>query len=371
MAKRRDERGVALVGAIFALLLIGGMVSGAFFVGMQEQRVGHSTLKAQQAFHTAEGAAQYLVADWDPYKYNNLVVGSTLADVGWMDDSTGWYRRSLRRMNTMLYLVDVQGFSADSSTGQHVGLLARLNPVEVRADAAFTTRGNVRARGKSEINGNDRTPPGWLDCPAVEAAGAPGLLVDDKKNVTEEGGAHIIAGNPRIAEDKKIDVAELTTFADTDFDALAAEATKVLPPGTYEQLEPSFVGTECNLADPKNWGDGRNPLSPCGDYYPVTLITGDAVIRNWQGQGLLLVDGDLMVNGNFEYFGVIIVRGRFWTEGTGQKFHGAVIAANNGDGLNDIAGDAKLYYSSCAIQRSLQGTALAVPFGERSWVSLY
>ncbi len=370
MANRRNERGMALAGAVFALLLIGGLISGAFFVGMQEQRVGRTTLKAQQAFNTADGAAEYLVADWDAFRYNNLQIGSTLTQNGWMDDGTGWYRSTLRRLNTMQFLVEVEGFSADSSTQQHVGLLARLNLVEVNANAAFKTRGNVKARGQSEINGHDRTPPGWLDCPSLDA-GAPGLLVDDMANVTEEGGAHIIDGNPRIDEDSEIDLAELTTFGDTDFDALAAEATKVLAPGLYAQLQPSLVGGECNLADPKNWGDGQNPLSPCGTYYPITHIKGDAEVRNWQGQGLLLVDGDLLVKGNFEYFGVIIVRGRFSTEGTGQKFHGAVIAANNGNGLNDVAGNAKLYYSSCAIQRSLQGTALAIPFGERSWVNLY
>jgi hypothetical protein len=65
------------------------------------------------------------------------------------------------------------------------------------------------------------------------------------------------------------------------------------------------------------------------------------------------------------------VRGRFKTTGTGQKFNGAVIAANGYDDENDIGGNAQFYYSSCAVRQSLQATAFAAPFNERSWVNLY
>jgi hypothetical protein len=371
MANRTDERGVAVVAAVFALLLMGGLIAGAFFVGMQEQRVGRNTVKIQQAFNTADAAAEYLLADWDAFRYNNIAAGSTLTDKGWTDDGTGWYRRTLRRMNTMLYLVDAQGFSADSSTHQHVGVLARLRPFEIDIDAAFKTKGAVRVRGNSDIDGHDHLPPGWSGCPPLGAS-LPGILVDDVSNVRTSGNSYEIDGAPPpVRGDATIDEAALTTFGDDNFDALAAIATMALGPGTYTQIQPSFVGTQCNLADPQNWGDGQDPSSPCGKYFPTIYISGDARINGRQGQGLLLVDGDLSVAGNFEFFGVVIVRGRFKTTGTGQKFNGAVIAANGFDDENDIGGNAQFLYSSCAVQQSLQGTAFAIPLGERSWMHLY
>ncbi len=38
----RDERGMALAVAIFALVVVGALVAGAFFAGTQEQRVGEN-----------------------------------------------------------------------------------------------------------------------------------------------------------------------------------------------------------------------------------------------------------------------------------------------------------------------------------------
>ena len=49
-----DERGMALAVAIFALIVIGALVAGAFFAGHLEQRTGRNTLYAAQAADAAE-----------------------------------------------------------------------------------------------------------------------------------------------------------------------------------------------------------------------------------------------------------------------------------------------------------------------------
>ena len=50
-----NERGMALGIALFALIILGGLVSSAFFIGVQEQRIGRNTVKLQQAFSAADG----------------------------------------------------------------------------------------------------------------------------------------------------------------------------------------------------------------------------------------------------------------------------------------------------------------------------
>src|SRR5881296_3081089 len=50
----RDERGMALALAIFALVVVGALVAGAFFAGTQEQRVGENWRRLQQSFGAAE-----------------------------------------------------------------------------------------------------------------------------------------------------------------------------------------------------------------------------------------------------------------------------------------------------------------------------
>src|SRR5205085_9961924 len=66
----RDERGMALAVAIFALVVVGALVAGAFFAGTQEQRVGENQRRVQTSFGVAEAGAQERVLTWDPATMN-------------------------------------------------------------------------------------------------------------------------------------------------------------------------------------------------------------------------------------------------------------------------------------------------------------
>jgi len=56
MKRLNNERGIALAVAIFALVVVGGLVAGSLFVATQEQRVGRNTLQQQTAFNAARRA---------------------------------------------------------------------------------------------------------------------------------------------------------------------------------------------------------------------------------------------------------------------------------------------------------------------------
>jgi hypothetical protein len=85
---------------------------------------------------------------------------------------------------------------------------------------------------------------------------------------------------------------------------------------------------------------------------------------------VLVVDGDLDVQGGFEFYGPVIVKGRLSTQGTGGHFNGGLIAANINLDQNDVLGNAVIAYSSCAVVRALQNTAAAAPLRSRSWANL-
>jgi transcriptional regulator of aromatic amino acid metabolism len=70
----RDERGMALAVAIFALVVAGALIAGAFFAGTQEQRVGQNSLRVQQSFGVGEAAINEVVRNWNPQIYNALKI---------------------------------------------------------------------------------------------------------------------------------------------------------------------------------------------------------------------------------------------------------------------------------------------------------
>src|SRR5438045_7262689 len=66
----RNERGMALAVAIFALVVVGALVAGAFFAGTQEQRVGENQRRVQTSFGVAEAGVQERVISWKPDSMN-------------------------------------------------------------------------------------------------------------------------------------------------------------------------------------------------------------------------------------------------------------------------------------------------------------
>jgi hypothetical protein len=123
-----------------------------------------------------------------------------------------------------------------------------------------------------------------------------------------------------------------------------------------------------------NWGDGMNPASECGNYFPIVHISGDATLNGDQGQGILLVDGDLSIQGAYQYFGIVLVKGSLKTAGTGgdiAHFWGAVMAENVDIETNNLSGSATLNYSKCAITQALNMTGVVAPDRSRSWSLLF
>jgi hypothetical protein len=363
------ERGIALAVAIFALVVIGALVAGSFFFGMQERRVGRNSIRLQQAFAAAEEGANLQVANWDTRVLNYITIGDSVPFAGTVATSGGWYRGSVRRLNNALYLVRSEGFDRDSLSRQQVGLLVRLRPLEIKIKAALETQGDLTLGGSSEVDGHDTHPTGWA-CGAY-SADLPGVRIKDSTLIATAGcsGLSCVDGSVKIEEDPAIDDSTLTTFGDVPWMDLTGLANKVIGPGTYK-AEPTFAGAECNLNDQTNWGDPLNPAGPCGSYFPVIYATGDISVNGVQGQGILLVDGNLDVQGGFEFYGPVIVRGALSTQGTGGHFNGGVIAANVDLDQSSVLGDAMVTYSSCAVARAVNGAASGAKLKERSWVNL-
>ena len=364
----RGTRGIALPLAVFALVVVGALVAGAFFVARQEQGVGRNSVKLQQAFAAAEAGAQRTVADWSPDVFNALAAGET-ASIGGSLGAAGWYRGNVRRLNGQLFLVRAEGFSGDSTARQHVGLLVRLRPLEITLAAALATRGPTWVGGSSLVDGTDTPPPGW-DC---EPSGPPvaGVLLANAADLATTGcGPGCVQGAPPVQADPALTDSLLTTFGDVSFDGLASLATKTLSGGRL-LVEPVLAGSACDRTVPSNWGSPLDPAGPCGGYFPLIWSEGPLTLTGGAGQGVLVVNGDLEVGGGFQFAGPVIVRGSLRTAGAGGQFWGGVIAANDHLDQNAVLGDAIISYSSCSLSRALQASAGGALLRERSWVNLY
>jgi len=250
----------------------------------------------------------------------------------------------------------------------------RVRLLDIGIGGALTTQGSIKLTGNAYVDGHDHIPGGWstANCDTIGDTTKAGIRAPDSAVVTTGGGPHV-GGNPPILKDTSVHQSTFEQFGDVTFDQLAAAATVQLPGGTYK-TNPALIGGVCNHADLTNWGDGMNPAAPCGLYFPIIHMSGNTTLNGDQGQGILLVDGDLDIQGSYEFYGIVIVRGSLKTAGGGATeahFWGAVMAENVDLELNSLSGNATLNYSKCAVTQALNMTGIVTPERSRGWSLLF
>jgi Tfp pilus assembly protein PilX len=136
----------------------------------------------------------------------------------------------------------------------------------------------------------------------------------------------------------------------------------------YQYNAVSATQTGMTWGDPTEGATLENP-STCNQnnivYYNTRAADGtltDLKLTNTQGCGILMVDGDLDVNGGFSWYGVVLVRGTVkYTGGGGKNITGGVIASESIMNLTDpavVGGGTNIVYCSSAINNLTQGRPL-------------
>jgi hypothetical protein len=378
-----------------ALVVVGALVAGAFFSGTQEQRAAENSRRILQAFGVAEEGAYEVVDKWVPltndtlsaYPANSLSVGGWPNYWATASNKTGVYGGFIYHFNNELYLVDMTardsasvgnaGLVTRGGGGRaRLGLLVRDRPLQMGIKGALTTGDGDKVAGNTTINGIDQNPTGWQACGPLRPPIA-GIRASKGNTIQQSGGATVI-GNPPVLIDSTLKDSNFTHYGSVSYAQLVGMATVTLPGQNFSTgIAPAVNGAgACDQTVLTNWGDPLNPTAPCGGYFPIIHITGSATINGQEGQGILLVDGDLSVQGGFQFYGITIIQGSLITAGGGgtpAHFWGATMVHDSVTlgAVNSITGSANLLYSSCAVQRALEMTAVVTLMRSRSWVPLF
>jgi hypothetical protein len=211
---------------------------------------------------------------------------------------------------------------------------ARFN---VLARAAVAAKVGIQFKGNINICGHDHrmdTPAGSVPngCDAYLAGTAPGSCLPGawSENAVTKDGSSTVHGEP-------VDYRETQTgFYSGPWDVI----------GMTQNEFYSWVGA------PRN----TEPNPPTGIYY----LDNDGIKQNergnWMynggdGEGFLYCDGDLRINGNFNYRGLIYVEGDLDINGNCWILGGLIV---KGKSIVKIAnGSATILYSSEAIQQKI------------------
>ena len=310
---------------------------------------------------------------WNSYKAGTTFVRPYTPGDGSVDTVR------ITKLNNLSFLVVSEGRSNASSRGgarRRAGMIVRLSVPQVTMLGAITTKGTVKIGGSTAISGMDTSFAGW-NCPP---AGAPvaGAVVPSLSNLSAGGSCSAmtcIKGTPLVSiTTAASDSNTYFSYGGIKWADLVAMADKSVS-GTMTGVGPSTSGGSCNTADIKNWGDPARAATAgaCESYFPVIYAPGDVSINGNTGQGILIVGGNLSIQGGFTFYGPVIARGTVKLTGNGNHINGSVLAANviDSTATSLLSGNSAIQFSRCANNTALQRTALPVKAPQRSWAELF
>jgi len=379
----KARRGMALILTLIVVVVLAILSTGAVLSSMQEFRGGRNALVEQRAFAVAEFGLNSEISNWD--RSRNLPPPTGMA-IGAIDSANVFVAQGdtakvfIQRLTDNTFWVRSVGRanigSAQLEAQRMTNMVVRIAYPSINPGGAIVTAGNIRVQGSAEITGTNTNPSGWTQCANITGRDtfaisyAPGRTVDIQKLNLVTGGI-----NPDPAAG---DSNTYVRYGTESWNSLVAAADIKLPGGTYGP-EPVGTSSTCDWNATANWGEplrvsggGNTYVAGCKDYFPIIYVNGTANLSHGRGQGVLLVNGDVRLTGNFQWYGLIIARDDI-VKGNGTfDLWGSAMSrnANVQDG-SAIVGNSFFKWSKCAVESALRGSAILTRTKERSWAQLY
>jgi hypothetical protein len=391
----RTRDGFALPAALLAMVVIGAIVTGGFYVSAQEHNVSVSTDLGAQAMLVAEYGIQEQLAELKASELLDRLPGLVhpiVLNKAVMNGSREVGRYDIRAMrlggmglNTFILESEGTVSRGRNEAVRRVAVMARANQATAPFESAITAMGAFNRAGSARVRGEDNCYGGLNPRAGVTALHA------DSVTGLKHGQVDAITGSPPVAAVPDLNTDTLSSFGDVTLEQLIASADLRYQgnPASPTNMQPATttVGgqTYCNpfpTGTTDNWGENRQPtesgyVAACAEHYPIIHSQGNMKLTTGRGQGVLIVSGDLEIDGNFQFDGVVIVTGNFTMAGTGQgdgKINGTLIVHGVSEldpestGDHSQTGNALVQWDSCAVADAFRSLRIR-PFAARPWLS--
>jgi hypothetical protein len=379
-ARLKARRGVALVAAIFSIVVLAIIISGTVFTTTQEYRGARNSLIEQRAFAVAEFGVNSEISNWD--RSRNLPGGMATGEI----DSGLIYVASgdtahvkVTRLTDNTFWVMSEGWAnignSSLESRRQVNTMVRIAYPSISPKGALTAAGDIKISGSASIDGHNTDPPGWGQCAAIPGVDMPGLIAAPTSAVDSGGASNVLGTPPVVRDPAAADSNTYVRYGSESWLTLTANADIKLAGGLYSaDMAPVGTATTCNLSVTTNWGEPLRPgIAGCYGYFPIVYSSSSLKLSgNGRGQGILLVNGDLEITGKLEWYGIVVIRDDFKKSTGTAMITGAVYSANAV--LADpslLIGNQDVTYSKCAVESALRGSAILTRVIERAWSQIY
>jgi Tfp pilus assembly protein PilX len=390
--RNKNEKGAVLVIGLLLILVLTILSMAAMMTTAMELKIARNDRSAKRVFYAAEAgtedarsrlqtvgssspipdnqptnanwtafigtpteaALQGYVANSDQILYSPLSYSSVeyLVTIKHKLNSSGqilkWgYANGILGENTSagnnIFVITSQG---QEPTGASKSLQIEATNAQLYVPSAVYTRDKTTLQGTSTyVQGKDQCGTGDVY----------GVLT--MKNVVQNGNPFIDGAPQPISQNSPVDI---------DVAGLVNQF-KAKANYTYSVTGTTMSGM--TWGTPTVGATQQSPMS-CTEHNVVYINTNSTFVQltgQSQGCGLLLVDGDLMVQGGLHWYGAILATGSIsFTGGAEKNVTGAVLAGANAS-ADLVGGDTAIVYCSSAIYENSHG----LPLNILRWVELF
>lgn len=362
-----DRPGVALVLAVIVLMALGTTGLGLLYVSTQEVLIARAGEESARARWEAESAVRATLANWSTRRVLSLDPGDEMD----IDAGKGGVRVTIVRLGGSLYLITAT--TRGVARGSAAALVRTVRPEALWPSfaAALSTRGAPEVDPGAVVTAAEAGHVPWPWTPEL----CPGEVL---RSMTEalkgmEPASIIVRGDSAAdtppewrpvlpPESPGRDDSLVFRFGPFAIHELAALADHVVS----GEVQPAshVLPSGCDTT----WGSPLDPVGPCGDYFPLIYAPGGLQMTGGAGQGILVVDGDLVLSGDARFYGPILVTGALV-----MRDRAVVVGAVTqvGSAAARLEDEARVDYRACSLWRAFSGApALDQAFAPagRAWV---
>ena len=375
----RPRRGFAMFMALGALVIVAVLIAGSSFLTTQEARLGQNQLVQSRAMAAAEYGLNRIQADWDRTP-NLQMANGAFFDTSYTIANQGTTRVRYVRLNNETFWIVSEGratvgnsTSAARTAVKRVGAILRLRVPTIKANGAVTTGGTVTAGGAAQIRGANTNDPGWTGCPSMPDKAAIVVSATTAYSIQKPSA---VTGTPQVTVDPlAADSNTYVRFGDETWNALVASAN-ISTSDMVDGLPTTNADGSCNKSSTSNYGEplrSAGYVAACINYFPIVYVNTSTSSHGGRGQGILIINGDFRMNAGFEWHGLVIIKDDMTKANGHAAIYGGIMArnANPADPVEDFSGTVDIFYSGCALDRAMRGSAQVVQAKHRAWTEMY
>jgi hypothetical protein len=329
---RRDDRGAALVAVVLITLALFAIGHGLLGLSLGELAASRAGTRLFESSAAAASAVNLVLAAPGPPWLDSVPVGGERAAVSrplgraagsanvWRLSAESWWVEGTGRVGTTEARAARLAWGMDPLTR----VLALRGAITIGLGAPVTIAGGV-----------DASAPTAIDPPMDPTACDPWITRLDAHYALEP-----LAAVATLVADTLPSLGMLD-FANLLDAAVVTLAANVSP-------SPSEALGACVITEPSNWGDPERPWRPCGQHFALRRSVGSLTMNGGSGQGVLVVDGDLVLDAGARFYGFVIASGALRVESGGE-----LVGMSIATGGAAIAAGGVMRASACWAVRAL------------------